>query len=210
MKSFKQKISSMIERNPSGDSNLLWIFGLKLTELGEKIEHSFYNQLLPLKDDALQDTVVLTSVNFLTNVRNKMHHKEADFLIISWKRKLIISIEMKSELKNDRVFQQLDSNHQLFEERLGDQLEPGWTFFPVVCVGNSSISITSQHFITVETEIKPLLTSILDNYPIVQIAQKPTPLDQVQKLLKVIVFSIHVSKKYLVAPITSSNTPIHT
>ena len=55
-------------------------------------------------------------------------HKEVDFLIISWQRKLIISIEMKSELKNDRVFQQLDSNHQLFEERLGDQLEPGWIF----------------------------------------------------------------------------------
>ena len=56
-----------------------------------------------------------------------------------------------------------------------------------------------------ETEIKPWLTSILDNYPIVQITQKPTPLDQVQKLLKIIVFSIHVSKKDLVVPITSSN-----
>ncbi|XP_066924371.1 uncharacterized protein [Clytia hemisphaerica] len=132
-------------------------------------------------------------------------HKEADFLIISWQRKLIISVEMKRELTNDRVFDQLDLNHQLLEERLGDQLQPGWTFFPVVCVQNSSISIASNHFITMETVIKPWLASILDNYLIVQITQKPTPLDQVQKLLNIIVFSIHVSKKDLVAPITSSN-----
>ncbi|XP_066930751.1 uncharacterized protein [Clytia hemisphaerica] len=203
-KDFKKLLKQKIEANPPQDSNLRWIFGLDLSELGEQLEHWFYDELLPLKDDILQDTVVLSSVNFLTNVRNKMH-KEIDFLIISWKKQLIISIEMKRELTNDRVFQQLESNHQLFEERLGDQFQSGWTFFPVVCVQNSSISIASNHFITMETVIKPWLMSILDNYPIVQIAQKPTPLDQVQKLLKIIVFSIHVSKKDLVAPITSSN-----
>ncbi|XP_066910457.1 uncharacterized protein [Clytia hemisphaerica] len=203
-KSFKQKVISMIERNPSTDSNLLWLFGLELSELGEKVEHWFYDQLLPLKDDILQNTVVLSSVNFLTNVRNKTH-READLLIISWQRKLIISIEMKDELKNDRVFQQLDSNHQLFEERLGDQLESGWIFYPVVCVGNESVSFSSRHYITMETDIKPWLTRVLHNHPIVQISQKPTPLDQIQKLLKIIVFSIHISKKDLVAPITSTN-----
>uniref|UniRef100_A0A7M5V782 Chromosomal replication initiator protein DnaA ATPAse domain-containing protein n=1 Tax=Clytia hemisphaerica TaxID=252671 RepID=A0A7M5V782_9CNID len=203
-KNFKKLLKQKIEENKTQDSNLRWLFDLELSELGEHVEHSFYDQLLPLKNDILQDTVVLSSVNFLTNVRNKMH-KEADFLIISWQRKLIISVEMKSELKKDRVFEQLDSNHQLFEERLGDQLETGWTFFPAVCVGNSSISITTQHFVTMETDVKLWLESIFDNYPIVQIAQKPTSLDQVQKLLKIIVFSIHVSKKDLVAPITSSN-----
>ncbi|XP_066932884.1 uncharacterized protein [Clytia hemisphaerica] len=203
-KNFKKLLKQKIEENPPQESNLRWIFELELSELGEQLEHWFYNQLLPLKDDILQDTVILSSVNFLTNVRNKVH-KEADFLIISWQRKLIISVEMKRELTNDRVFDQLDSNHQLLEERLGDQLQPGWTFFPIVCVQNSYISIASNHFITMETVIKPWLASILDNYPIVQITQKPTPLDQVQKLLKIIVFSIHVSKKDLVAPITSSN-----
>ncbi|XP_066921009.1 uncharacterized protein [Clytia hemisphaerica] len=203
-KNFKKLLKKKIEENPPQESNLRWIFGLELSELGEQLEHWFYDQLLPLKDDILQDTIVLSSVNFLTNVRRKMH-KEIDFLIISWKKQLIISIEMKRELTNDRVFQQLESNHQLFEERLGDQLKPGWTFFPVVCVQNSSISIASSHFIIMGTEIKLWLTSILDNYPIVQIARNSTPLDQVQKLLKIIVFSIHASKKDLVAPITSSN-----
>ena len=204
MKSFKRKVSSIIVRNPSCDSNLLWIFGLELSELGEKIEHWFYDQLLSMKDNILQDSVVLSSLNVLTNVRNKMH-READFFIISWQRKLVISIEIKCELINDKVIQQLDSNHQLFEERLGDQLEPGWNFFPVVCIGNSSISINSQHFITTKTEIDSWLTSILTYFPLVQTTQKPTPLDQVQKILKIIVFSIHFSKKDLIAPITSSN-----
>ncbi|XP_066925282.1 uncharacterized protein, partial [Clytia hemisphaerica] len=56
-----------------------------------------------------------------------------------------------------------------------------------------------------ETDVKQWLKSIHDNFPIVQIVQNLTPLDQVQKLLKIIVFSIHVSKKDLIAPITSSN-----
>ncbi|XP_066925453.1 uncharacterized protein [Clytia hemisphaerica] len=202
-KNFKKFLQQKVQEKPPQDSNLQWLFGLELSELGEQLEHWFYDQLLPLENDILQDTVVLSSVNFLTNVRNKMH-KEADFLIISWKRKLVISVEMKSELKNDRVFKQLDSNHQLFEERLGDQLEPGWTFFPVICAGKSPILMNSRHFITMETDIKTWLMSIFNKFPILP-AQKPTPLDQVQKLLKIIVFSIHVSKKDLVAPITSSN-----
>ena len=203
-KNFKRLLKQKIEEKPTQDSTLRWIFDLELSELGEELEHWFYNHTLSMKDDILQDTVVLSSTNFLTNVRNKMH-KELDFFIISWERQLIISVEMKRELTNDRVFQQLDSNHRLFEERLGDQLQPGWTFFPVVCVQNSSTPFSSQHYITMETDIKLWLASILDNYPIVQSTQKPTPLEQVQQLLKIIVFSIHVSKKDLVAPITSSN-----
>ena len=202
-KNFKKLLKQKIEENPPQDSNLRWIFGLELSELGEQLEHWFFDQLL-LFEHNLKDTIVLSSVNFLTNVKNKMH-KESDFLIISWKRKLIISVELKQELTNDRVFQQLDSNHQIFEERLGDQLEPGWTFFPVACVQNNSISITNNHFITIDTNINLWLNSIFYNYPVIQITQKPTPLDQVQNLLKIIVFSIHVSKKDLVAPITSSN-----
>ena len=203
-KNFKKMLNQKVEDNPPQDSNLQWLFGLELSELGEKLEHWFYNQLLPLRNDILQDTVVLSSVNFLTNVRNKMH-KETDLLIISWQRKLIISVEMKYKLTNVRVFQQLNSNHQLFEERLGDQLGPGWTFYPVVCVENNSISFKSQHYITIETDIKPWLESILGNFPLVQTIQRPTPLDHLKKLLKIIVFSIHVSKKDLIAPITCSN-----
>ena len=83
----------MIEDTPSNDSNLLWLFGLVLSEVGEKLEHWLYDQLLPLKDDVLQDTAVLSSLIFLTNIQKKMH-KETEFLIISSERKLIISIEL--------------------------------------------------------------------------------------------------------------------
>ena len=203
-RNFNKILKEKIEENPPQDSNLQWLIALELSELGEKIEHWFYNQLSPLKGEGLQDTVVLSSVNFLTNVRNKIQ-KEADFFIISWKRQLIISIEMKRNLINDRVFQQLDSNHRLFEERLGDQLQAGWTFFPVVCVEQCNMAFNSQHYINMETEIKPWLASIFNKFPLNQIIQTPTQVDQVKKILKIIIFAIHVSKKDQTAPITTSN-----
>ena len=121
-KNLKKLVKQMVENTASEDSNLQWLFGLELSELGEKLEHWFYNQLLPLQDDILQDTVFLSSLNFFTNLQNKMH-KETDFLIISWQKKLIISIELKMNDANEKVFKQLERSHQIFEERLGDQLK---------------------------------------------------------------------------------------
>uniref|UniRef100_A0A7M5WW77 Uncharacterized protein n=1 Tax=Clytia hemisphaerica TaxID=252671 RepID=A0A7M5WW77_9CNID len=92
-KGFKKLLKQKIEDNPPQDTNLRWLFELELTELGEQIEHWFYDQLLPLKDDTLQDTVVLSSVNFLTDVKKK-RNRESDLLIISWQRQLIISVEI--------------------------------------------------------------------------------------------------------------------
>ena len=93
-KDFKKMLKRQVEENPPQDSNLLWLFGLELSELGEQLEHWFYDQLLPLGNKTLRDTVVLSSPVFLTNLQKKLH-KETDFLIISWERKLIISIEVK-------------------------------------------------------------------------------------------------------------------
>ncbi|XP_066917654.1 uncharacterized protein [Clytia hemisphaerica] len=202
-KNLKKQIKQMIEETPSNDSNLRWLFTLELSEVGEKVEHWLYDQLLPLKDDILQNTVVLSSLIFLTNVQKKMH-KETDFLIICWERKLIISIELKRTIADNKVFEQLESNHRVFEERLGDQLVSGWTYFPVVGVEHDNLSVKSQHYITIQTDIKKWLTSIFKRFPTIPAASIPNPLDEAKKLLKILVFAIHVSKKDQTAPITSS------
>uniref|UniRef100_A0A7M5X6J9 Uncharacterized protein n=1 Tax=Clytia hemisphaerica TaxID=252671 RepID=A0A7M5X6J9_9CNID len=202
-KNLRKMIKQMIDDTPSNDSNLRWLFTLELSEVGEKLEHFFYDQLLPLKDDILQNTAVLSSLIFLTNVQYKMH-KETDFLIISWERKLIISIELKRTIADDKVFKQLEKSHQIFEERLGDQLKPGWTYFPVICVENDALSVNTLHYITMETNIQPWLTSIFNRFPAVAATSTPDPLDEAKNLLKILVFAIHVSKKDQVAPITSS------
>lgn len=183
-KNLKRVIKQMIMDTPNQDSNLEWLFGLQLSEIGEKVEYWMYDQLLPLKDDILQDTVVLSSLTFLTNVQKKMH-KETDFLIISWERKLIISVELKRTITDDKAFKQLDSNHRVFEEGLGDQLISGWTYFPVVCVENDNLSINNLHYITMETEIKPWLTSIFKRFPTIPATTTSNPLDEVKDLLKI-------------------------
>ncbi|XP_066910542.1 uncharacterized protein [Clytia hemisphaerica] len=200
----KKNLKKLVEDNPPQDSNLKWLFDLELSQLGEKHEQWIYNQLLSLKDDVLQDTVVLSSPCFLTNVKNKMH-KEMDFLIISWKRKLIISIEAKRSLFSDKAFDQLESNFRIFEERLGDQLGSEWIFFPVVCVENDSYLINSKHYITTETEIQPWLTSIFRGFPTAPVIIKPTLLDETKNLLQILIFALHIMKKDIVAPITTTN-----
>ena len=196
-------MKQMIVDTPSEDSNLLWLFGFELSDIGEKLEHWFFEQLLPLKDGILKNTVVLSSLTFLTNLQNKMH-KETDFLIISWEKKLILSIELKRTIADDKVFQQLEKSHQIFEERLGDQLKSGWTYFPVVCVENDNLSVNSLHYINTETEINPWLTSIFKKFPTVPTTSIPNLLNEFKDLLKILIFAIHVSKKEQVAPVTSS------
>ena len=202
-KNFKKLVKKMIEDKPIQDSNLLKLFQLELSDIGEKLEHWFYEQLLPLQDEALQNTVVLSSITFLTHLQKKMH-KETDFLIISWENKLIISIELKRTINDDKVFKQLDSSHQIFEQRLGDQLKSGWTYFPVVCVEYDNLSVNSLHYITIETEIKSWLTSIFNRFPAAPATSIQNLLGEVKDLLKILIFAIHVSKKDQVSPITSS------
>ncbi|XP_066926240.1 uncharacterized protein [Clytia hemisphaerica] len=202
--SFKKNLKKLVEDNPPQDSNLKWLFDLELSQLGEKVEQWMYNQLLPLRDDVLQDTVVLSSPSFLINVQKKMH-KEIGFLIISWERKLIISIEAKRELGTDTAFLQLELNFRIFEERLGDQLGSEWIFFPVVCVENDSLLINSKHYITTETEIQPWLTSIFRGFLTAQVTIKPTLLNETKNLLQILIFALHIMKKDRVAPITTTN-----
>ena len=129
---------------------------------------------------------------------------KTDFLIISWERKLIISIELKRSIVDDKVFKQLKSNHCIFEEKLGDQLNSGWKCFPAICVENDDLSFNSQHYITIETDIKQWVTSVFQRFKMVPITSTPNPLDEVKNLLKILVFAIHVSKKDQIAPITTS------
>ena len=72
-KDFKKLLKKLIKTNPTKDSSLRWLFGLELSELGEKLEHWFFDQLLPLKDNTLRHAVVLSSVTFLTDVKSRKH-----------------------------------------------------------------------------------------------------------------------------------------
>eukprot|EP00111_Clytia_hemisphaerica_P010854 TCONS_00031760-protein len=143
-KNLKKVIKQMIIYTPNQDSNLEWLLGLQLSEIGEKVEYWMYDQLLPLKDDILQETVVLSSLTFLTNAQKKMHKE------------------------------------------------------------NDNLSINNLHYITMETEIKPWLTSIFKRFPTIPATTTSNPLDEVKDILKILVFAIHVSKKDQVAPITNS------
>ncbi|XP_066912963.1 uncharacterized protein [Clytia hemisphaerica] len=210
LEKLKKVVKQRIKRSPpSDDSNLNWLFGLGSVEIGERIEHWFYDQLLWLKDDTLQNTVVLSGPDFYTNLRRRdKQNKEIDFLIISWERKLIISIEFKRTLIDDKAFEQLKSTRRFFEEGLGDQFKSEWKYFPVVGVENDKLSLgdKSLHYITMDTKIKPWLTSIFKEF---QIANSPTTStstarDEVKNLLKILVFSIHKSERGQVLPITAS------
>ena len=86
---------------------------MKLSERGEEIEHTFFDQLVSMQGDILNDTVILQSVCFLTDVKKKKH-QEFDLVIFSWSRKLVIGIEMKRQL-TDTAFEQIYKYHALFE-----------------------------------------------------------------------------------------------
>ncbi|XP_066913031.1 uncharacterized protein [Clytia hemisphaerica] len=192
---------------------LKWFFDLELSERGEFVERKLLEKLIALKGDIiLQDLVVLRSAIFKTNVTNKKH-QECDFLIFSRSKKLIIGIEVKTQLTgNTKVFEQLERYRSIFEERLGDQLGHGWTFFPVIYIDYDycypfceELSFESRHFINSATDIKKWLSSVLHSVPTVPF-QSPLihPTEQLKNILKIIIFTIHVSKKDIPKPITSS------
>ena len=205
MKNLKKEIAKLIEQNPPADSNIQWLFDLQLGDRGEEIEHSFFDKLLSLRDSSiLNDTVILQSVCFITDIKNKKH-QEFDLLIFSWSRKLVIGIEIKRQI-NETAFKQIKRYHTLFEERLGDQFGSGWTFFPVICVEKDTQGLQGQHYVDIETDTKSWLLSILNQFPAQSfpIPQIP-PINQIRKVLRLIVFAIHVSKKDQIAPITTTN-----
>ena len=106
-KNLKREIEREVEKNQPRDSNLLWFFDLKLSDRGEKFEQIFFDRLVSMRDETLlNDTVILQSVCFLTDVRNKKH-QEFDLVIFSWPRKLVIGIEIKKQVSNT-AFDQID------------------------------------------------------------------------------------------------------
>ncbi|XP_066929585.1 uncharacterized protein [Clytia hemisphaerica] len=195
----KKAVKNLVEQNQPSHHTIKWLFGLVLSELGEKGEHLFFSKLDSLKDDpVLEDTVILSSINFLTNVQKKMH-QEIDVLIFSWTRKLIIGVEIKRTLTG-KAFDQLDKYHKLIEEKLSDQLGHGWTYHPVICVERDDLFFNNQHYIDQETDLKCWLSTVLAKYPTVP--SLIPALNKVKDLLRIVVFAIHASKT---APITTSN-----
>ncbi|XP_066920237.1 uncharacterized protein [Clytia hemisphaerica] len=208
-KIFKSEIEDRLKSTPPQDSVVSWFFRLELSEQGEKIEHWFFKELSSMrntKSNLLQDLVILQSVNFLTDIKKKKH-QEFDLCLISWSRKLIIAVEMKRQLVNYKPFEQLDKYHQILEERLGDFLGSGWTFFPVLCVEIDENTFENPHYITIETEISSWLQCIMKKFLVSSPTQIPYihPIENLKELLRIIVFTIHISKKNQAAPITSSN-----
>ena len=202
-KNLKREVEKLIDQNPPEDSNLQWFYKLQLSERGEEIEHNFFDRLVSMQGDILNDTVILQSVCFLTDIEKK-NHQEFDVVIFSWSRKLVIGIEMKRQL-TDTAFEQIEKYHVLFEERLGDQFGVGWTFFPVICVGKDAEMFENLHYISIETDIKLWLSAIFNRFPVqnIRLTFSP-PIKQLRNVLRLIVFAIHISKKDQIAPITST------
>uniref|UniRef100_A0A7M5WLF9 Uncharacterized protein n=1 Tax=Clytia hemisphaerica TaxID=252671 RepID=A0A7M5WLF9_9CNID len=202
----KKNVKKEIKNSPPEDVTLKWLFNVELSQRGDKIERTFFEELLSLrKDSVLEDTIILPSVHFMTNIKNKMH-QEFDILIFSWSRKLIIGVEIKKNLTaHTNAFEQLENYHFIMESQLGDLFGEGWKFFPVVCSENQDYPVTTQHYITLDTDVKTWLESVFKNYPVLNY-QAPVihPLEQLKKVLQIIVFTIHVSRKDLPPPITPS------
>ncbi|XP_066922338.1 uncharacterized protein [Clytia hemisphaerica] len=210
LKAFKGKktkslMKTLIEEDLPDNPTMKWFFDIELSERGEFVERKLFEELVTLKnDEVLQDVVILQSAIFMTDVGNKKH-QEFDFLIFSWSKKLIIGIEVKTQLSSKRPFEQLDKYHSIFEERLGDQLGKGWTFCPAIYVAKDKFLLQNRHYISKDTNIKLWLKIIIDSFPEV-LSQTPSihPIEQLKKILKIIVFTIYVSKKDQQKPITSS------
>uniref|UniRef100_A0A7M5UQQ0 Uncharacterized protein n=1 Tax=Clytia hemisphaerica TaxID=252671 RepID=A0A7M5UQQ0_9CNID len=203
----KKNIIKLYNENPPTNKMAKAVLEMELSDIGEQSEHSLFEQLSSkAATKILENAVVLSSVNFLTDLNNK-RHQEFDFVIIFWQRKLIIGVEIKRQLTaKTAAFKQLNKYHKQFEERLGDQLVDGWTFFPTIYVQNDNGLSETQHFINTNTDIPAWLSNIISGFPIAP-CQTPFihPLEQLKKVLQFIVFTIHVSKKNLPAPIISSN-----
>ena len=142
----------------------------------------------------------------MTNI-NLGRHQEFDLLIFSWSRKLVIGVEVKRTLTSKTTaFKQLSKYQSALEEQLGDQLGPGWTFHPVVCVEKNPTNFSNHHYIDLSTDLKTWLSNILNKHSLCR-HQIPFlhPVEQLKKILQLIVFSIHISTKDKPRPLTTSN-----
>ncbi|XP_066921938.1 uncharacterized protein [Clytia hemisphaerica] len=191
------------ESNVCEDSNIKWLWDLQLSDLGEEVEHWFFDQLQSIKDGTLNDLVILQSSQFMTNVENKKH-REYDLLILSHSRKLVIGIELKRTSTDQallRACEQLDKYRTSLEETLGDQFGSGWQFFPVICVQQDSRTFKSAHYINAMTNIRDWLSNVLKKFPIIINQTDLTDsLANLKKVLHIIVFAVHVS-----VPVTHTN-----
>ncbi|XP_066913357.1 uncharacterized protein [Clytia hemisphaerica] len=191
------------EPNVCEDSNIKWLWDLQLSDLGEEVEHWFFDQLQSIKYGTLNDLVILQSSQFMTNVENKKH-REYDVLILSYSRKLVIGIELKRTSTDQALLKacgQLDKYRTSLEETLGDQFGSGWQFFPVICVQHDSRTFKSAHYINAMTDIRDWLSNVLKRFPmIINQTDLTDSLANLKNVLRIIVFAVHVS-----VPVTHTN-----
>ena len=191
------------------DSRFKWLMESKPTDVsGEEIEHWFFDHLSSEEmKNHLKDCVILTSPTVkLSFEKKKNFHREFDFLIISWQRKLIIGIEAKRRTTKDTLTtasEQLNKCQKFFEEGFGNTLGPEeWTFFPVIFVGQCDFISNSKHFITMQSDIKHWLENVYLDYVCSSLLHIK---ENLKKILQIMVFTIHISRKDLKAPITTSS-----
>ncbi|XP_066932435.1 uncharacterized protein [Clytia hemisphaerica] len=202
---WRQTIKKAAIKSTPIDPIMSWFFNLNIADRGMQTEQSFFERLFSLKnDECLKDIVILSACNFMKDVSNATH-QEFDMLILSGARKLIIAVEVKRSLSKSKPLEQLRKYQSIFEQQLGDQLGPGWTFFPVVCVEKDDTNFSNHHYIDLDTDIKAWISSILNKYPL---CQYPTPfvypIEQVKAILRLIIFTVHISRKDQPNPTTLS------
>ena len=207
------------------NSNLKWLIEAKPTDIGgEQIEHWFFDQINSQEmKEILKDCVILISLTIKTNLEKKKNfHREFDFLIISWQLKLIIGIEVKRAASKEilnKAIEQLEKCHDFLEVGFGDILsQQKWSFYPVIFAGQSEFVSPSNHFISMKSDLKKWLKdlfngkeNVLNSPPSKRKKENPstsssqTEKEILKKLLQIMVFTIHISRKDLKAPITTTN-----
>ena len=164
---------------------------------GDKAEHFVYSGL----EEALgsvdsNGVVVLHGCSIRLGLTKDAPVQEYDFLIIDFRRKIIIGIEAKNKF-DTKAFKQLPKYQQVVEKFLGDQLDSSWKFIRVACFYESSSIPTCpsadeeylNFVITKDTNITDWFKIICEKFPVVYNEHAKI---QMQSIVKWIIFTLHI------------------